>query len=199
MTVKKPTRVSQLPNATTTTLTINIPFGNLMETRQENVLRMFLKNVNGIHKGNSWEEWKLLSIQSQKLQIDILSLTETNYNWNSKVQQFALTIAEKYTKECLLSTLLYRSESNSNNQPGGTATAVLGNATGRIAHKITYSSSMLRWSGFKLHTNRDSLINIITVYQCTKSDGLHTNYMYQTSHMKNKAKTITPTKLFTQH
>jgi hypothetical protein len=99
MTVKKSTCVSQLPNAISPTTTINIPFGNLMETKQENVLRFFVKNANGIHKGNSWEEWKLLSIQSQKLQIDILSLTETNYNWNSKVQQFASTISQKYTKK----------------------------------------------------------------------------------------------------
>jgi hypothetical protein len=45
---------------------------------------------------------------------------------------------------------------------------------------------MGRRSGFKLHTNRDSNINIITVYQSTKSDGLHTNYMYQISHMKKQ-------------
>jgi hypothetical protein len=64
-----------------------------------------------------------------------------------------------------------------NYQPGGTATAILGNLTGLIAQKITDSSGMGRWSGVKLHTNSKSWVNIVTVYQSTKSEGFNTNYM----------------------
>jgi hypothetical protein len=65
----------------------------------------------------------------------------------------------------------------------------LGNLTGRISNKITDSSGMGRWSGIELHTNSKSWLNIITVYQSTKSEGLHTNYMQQMHRLKNIGKT----------
>lgn len=42
---------------------------------------------------------------------------------------------------------------------------------------------MGRWSGFKLNTNHGKHIHIITVYQSTKSDGIHTNYTQQLEHL----------------
>jgi hypothetical protein len=69
---------------------------------------------------------------------------------------------------------------------GGTATAILGNATGRITSKIIDNSSMGRWSGFRLHTNGKKHINIITVYQATKSDGILTNYMQHVNTLKQQ-------------
>jgi hypothetical protein len=71
-------------------------------------------------------------------------------------------------------------------QPGGTSTAILSNATRRITTKISDWSSMGCWSGFILQTNWSIHINIITVYQATKSDGIQTNYMQQISTLKQQ-------------
>jgi hypothetical protein len=71
-------------------------------------------------------------------------------------------------------------------QSGGTATAALGNLSGRISKKIDDNSGLPCWSGFKIHTNSKSFINVVTVYQSTKSGGIHTNYMHQMNELNNK-------------
>jgi hypothetical protein len=72
------------------------------------------------------------------------------------------------------------------NQPGSTTSAILGNSTGRITTKINDLSIMQRWSGIKLNTIGKQHINIITVHQSTKSDGISTNYMQQVSTLKEQ-------------
>jgi hypothetical protein len=121
--------------------------------------------------------------------IDALSLTVTNLNWNPKLHQIACSLAQKHVNSCHITTSSNDGPCMGNYQPGGTATAVFGNLTGRISSKITDSSGMGRWSGVKLHTNSKSLLNIVTVYQSTKSDGINTNYMQQMHRLKNSGKT----------
>jgi hypothetical protein len=107
-------------------------------------------------------------------------------NWNTKLEHSAQSIAQRSTKNCRLSTSSNATPGFGYYQPGGTTTAIFSNATGRITTKIIDSSSMGRWSGFKLHTNGSRHINIITVYQSTKSEGIHTNYMQQMSTLKQQ-------------
>jgi hypothetical protein len=40
--------------------TENIPYGNLIQTKHPNTFRLYLQNVNGVYKGNSWDDWKSL-------------------------------------------------------------------------------------------------------------------------------------------
>jgi hypothetical protein len=163
-----------------TSSSTNLPIGNLITSKLPTSFRLFLKNVNGIYKANSREEWKIFSKHASTLKLDVVCMTETNLNWNQKLQYNAQSLSQRNTKNCQLSV----SSNNTNGfgyyQPGGTATAILGNATGRITSKIIDKSSMGRWSGFKLHTNGKKHINIITVYQATKSNG-NFNKLHATS------------------
>jgi hypothetical protein len=146
----------------TPSLTIkeNIPFGNIMQQKNKSSFRISYQNVNGIYKGNSWTDWKAMANQAQILQIDVIGFTETNKIENPKLQQSASSLAQKYTKNCQMATSAHNGFSFGNYQPGGTSTSICGNAIGRIVTKINDTSPMGRWSGFKLHTNNGTHINI---------------------------------------
>jgi hypothetical protein len=156
-----------------------------MQLKQTSSFRIFYQNVNGIYKGNSWTDWKAMANQAQLRQIDVIGFTETNIKWNPKIQQAASSLAQRYTKNCQMATSTHNGLSFGNYQPGGTSTSICGNAIGHIVTKINDTSSMGRWSGFKLHTNNGTHINILTVYQSTKSNGIYTNYIHQVEYLKN--------------
>jgi hypothetical protein len=162
----------------------NLPVGNLVTSKAPTSFRLFLKNVNGIYKANSWEEWKIFSKHASTLKLDVVCMTETNLNWNAKLQHSAQSLAQRTVKNCQMSTSSNITRGFGYYQPGGTTASIMGNATGRITSKIMDSSTMGRWSGFRLHTNGMKHINIITVYQATKLDGMLTNYMQQVSTLK---------------
>jgi hypothetical protein len=187
MTIKSKRPHSQLPlNYPSTKTHTNLPFGNLITTKLPSIFRIFLQNVNGIYKSNSWEEWKSFSALATELHLDAVCMTEPNLNWNTKLEQSAQSLSQRFTKNCRLSTSSNTTAGFGYYQPGGTTITILAKATGCITAKISDSSSMGRWSGFKLHTNGSRHINIITVYQATKSDGIHTNYMHQISTLKQQ-------------
>jgi hypothetical protein len=58
-------------------------------------------------------------------------------------------------------------------------TAMFNKYTGRISAPIYDTTPLGRWSGFKVTTNFGSYLNIITVYQPTVSDGIHSAYQQQ--------------------
>jgi hypothetical protein len=76
----------------------------MINKKPPNNFRIYLQNLNGIYKGNSWDDWKCLTKCSNRLQIDILCLTETNINWNPKIEQIATSLAQKFTRNCRMST-----------------------------------------------------------------------------------------------
>jgi hypothetical protein len=120
------------------------------------------------------------------LQVDMFGAAETNLKWNFKRNQQAKAILQKHHKTCSVNTSSNREECISSYQPGGTLTTVLNKYVGRIKTSIYDSSSLGRWSGFKLNTNFGHHLNIITVYQSTKSDGLHTSYQQQAHYFRAK-------------
>jgi hypothetical protein len=63
-------------------------------------------------------------------------MTETNINWNPKIKQMAASLAQRHVQSCHIQTL------SKYYQPGETATAVLGNLTGRINTSINDKSGM---------------------------------------------------------
>jgi hypothetical protein len=124
MTIKsKPSHSQHLLNYTSKIQT-NLPFGNLLSTKQPLHFRLFLQNVSGIYKANSWDEWKSFTTLATALQLDIVCLTETNLNWIKKLEQIAQSLAERSTKNCKLSTYSNATPGFGYYQPGGTTTAI---------------------------------------------------------------------------
>jgi hypothetical protein len=77
---------------------------------------------------------------------------ETNLKWNVKRNQQAKAILHKHHKTCSVNTSSNREECISAYQPGGILTMVPNKYVGRIQTHIYDSSSLGRWSGFKLNT-----------------------------------------------
>jgi hypothetical protein len=153
----------------------NSPFGDFIPTNKpKNTIRLLFKNVNGIHKAKSWTELQNLSQQLENWNIDMFGAAETNIKWNYARNQQARRALQKHSRNCVLHTSSNSEDSFSGYQPGGTLTTIRNELAGRIASIIHDKTNLGRWSGFKLHTNFHHKLNIITVYQSTKSEGIHT-------------------------
>jgi hypothetical protein len=163
----------------------NHPFGDLLCQKQtNNTFRLYLKNINGIYKANKWDDWSAACKHIAQFQIDACGVTETNLKWNMKLALKARQLCQKHTKTCNMSTSCNNEPCRTNYQPGGTATIIIDKVSGRISNKIVDSSGMGRWSGFSLLDNTNKLVNVITAYRPTKSDGLHTSYQQQSTTLK---------------
>jgi hypothetical protein len=178
----------------------NIPFGDLLQSpKPQHTVRFLFQNVNGIQKANSWKEFSSFSQKITQVQVDVFGAAETNLKWNHKLNQQAKSILQKHHKNCSINTSSNREECYSAYQPGGTLTTILNKYVGRIQSSIIDKSSLGRWSGFRMNTNFGHYLNIITVYQPTKSDGLHTTYQQQVHYYRtNGVQNPDPRKLLLQ-
>jgi hypothetical protein len=165
----------------------NSSFGDqITSPKHPNSIRIAFQNVNGIQKAKSWNELKSLSNKLTKLNIDIFGAAETNLKWTFARNQQVKTILQKSQKTCSISTSSNKEESFSAYQPRGTLTAIFHKYVGRISTIIHDPTPLGRWSGFKLHTNFGHKLNILTVYQSTKSDGIHTTYQQQSHYFRTQ-------------
>lgn len=163
----------------------NIPFGDLLSSpKPKNTTRFLFQNVNGIYKGGSWNDLSSLSRKLAPLQVDVFGAAETNINWNHTRNQQAKNILQRHSKICSVSTSSNAEKNPTSYQPGGTISAMFGKYTGRISSNIRDPTGLGRWSGFKLTTNLGQPLNILTVYQSTKSDGIHTAYQQQAHYFR---------------
>lgn len=155
----------------------NYPFGDLLRNpKPKNAIRILFKNINGIQKGHSWNELSTFSSQLSQHNIDICGTAETNLRWTPRLHHQAKTILRKHSSNIAIHTSSNKEECATSYQPGGTLTIIRNKLASRITKSITDKTNLGRWSGFKLRTNFGHLLNIITVYQPTKSDGIHTTY-----------------------
>jgi hypothetical protein len=159
------TNDSDLLQTVITPQTDNYPFGDLMNKKQNSTVRIYYKNINGVSTYNSWNTWDQACKTTNELSIDIVGYTETNINWNEKNRSHARNIYQKYNKAININTSSSIETTKTTYQPGGTATVLTGNITGRSTGQIIDQSGMGRWSGFRLKTNiNNQHLNVITVY-----------------------------------
>jgi hypothetical protein len=179
----------------------NYPFGDILyTTKPPNTFRILYNNVNGIYKGNSWEELKKFSYKIKTMQIDVCGLAEMNLKWTPTNSQQAKSVLQKHNKQSFIVTPSNREECLSSYQPGGTATIICSKYIGRICAQIHDATTLGRWSGVKLFTNFGQPFNIITAYQPTTSDGLHSTFQQQAHHFRCKGmKNPNPRKLMLTH
>jgi hypothetical protein len=171
------------------TVKTNYPFGNILDNNKpNNHVRFYFKNINGIRNYNSWEIWEHACQTLKSYSIDIFGVSETNIKWDTKLRNDARTKSQK--KDSYTNVLIDTSSSTdptiNSYQPGGTATIITNKWTGRAALPIHDTSGMGKWSGYKLQTNTNSFLNILTVYRPNISKGLHTCYQQQITIMKRQ-------------
>jgi hypothetical protein len=167
----------------------NYPFGNILENNKpNNHIRLYFKNINGAKNYNSWEIWEHACYTLKSYSVDIFGVSETNIKWNAKLRSEARAKCQKqdiYNK-VLIDTSSSIDQTINNYQPGGTATLITNKWTGRATQPINDTSGMGRWSGYKLQTNTNTYLNVITVYRPTISKGLSTCYQQHISIMKRQ-------------
>jgi hypothetical protein len=165
----------------------NLPFGDLLTNHKpKNSIRVVLQNVNGIYKAKSWTELNKLAFHLKELQIDVFSAVETNITWNLKYNNIARATMRKHIKQCSITTSSNTEKCITSYQPGGTLTTIMNQYTGRITGVVNDKSTLERWSGYSLRTNFNTLVHFISVYQPTKSDGIHSTFKQHTHYYNNQ-------------
>lgn len=96
--------------------------------------------------------------------VDILGFAETNIAWNEKHIREANSKTLKHYNKSHIQISSSLETSSSYYQPGGTATVITDNYTGRIDSSLNDPSGLGRWSGFKLRCKANKFLYIITAY-----------------------------------
>lgn len=143
----------------------NIAFGDTIKVKNDNTTRFYFQNIRGAKKRSSWNDWQKSMEVMHTNQVDILGFAETNILWNAKNISEANKKTLKSYRKSHIQTSSSLETSDSNYQPGGTATIVTDNYTGRIEAALNDSSGLGRWSsGFQLRRKDNKFLYIITAY-----------------------------------
>ena len=101
--------------------------------------------------------------------IDVACLPETCTDWKrNHTVTVCSSLARKYWKQVRLSTSCSSIPATHRYLPGGTATLITGNLTGRIVN-LGSDQSMGRWSYARLRGHNGNHIFIITAYMVCKT------------------------------
>jgi hypothetical protein len=114
----------------------NLPFGDVLDYKEPDTIRIYLKNINGIKNYNSWLTWTTSCLHLQKSKVDIFGTTETNINWNNKIQDEARSQCQQHYQSALINTASSIEHTKTSYQPGGTATVLTNKLTGRSTKTI---------------------------------------------------------------
>jgi len=154
-----------------------IPFPAIDHSK---VFRVFLQNPNGLHmSGTPYALQHDLKLCSQ-YGAAVLSLPETNTNWDLPETKALSSQALKNTWR--KSAYIYSKSPEdfiSTQQPGGTATVILDNWTSRVIDKGEDPLGLGRWSYVTLRGKGDRKLTVVTAYNATISQGDATNFKQQ--------------------
>jgi hypothetical protein len=110
----------------------------------------------------------------------ILSLPETNVNWNrSELLSSFQSAVHRTWKNSMITVSRSPEDFLSNFQPGGTATIVCGNWISRVLDRGEDNMGLGRWSYVTLRGKGAVKITIITAYNSSYNLGDTTNYRQQ--------------------
>ena len=146
---------------------LNEPWGDDIQSKEENTVRIFFQNINSIqiNQPDKWENIiKTLMIQYKS---DIIGSCETGLYW--KQPETRQKIHNNTRKHLKIKTNINHSKNKATSGtsflPGGTMTITTGFWTGRIMSPLTDPAEMGRWSGTKYNLKNDRHLYIISAYR----------------------------------
>jgi hypothetical protein len=149
----------------------NHPHGHSIGRKPtSNILRIYHQNIRGAKTYQNWNRWKEGIQQLSSWDVGIASLVETNTNWNQTNKSAAQAMAQSITTQTKLSYSGSTESTETDFQPGGTASVALGKWTGRITGRIVDSTGLGRWSGFKLQGKGQKSLIVLSAYRPTQSN-----------------------------
>jgi hypothetical protein len=165
-----------LPNVSEHTTVIprkdNFPFGDLLTVvKNDDSLRIYLQNANGIRPYSSWDRWRTACHKLAELKNDIFGTVETNIDWNSNLQATARRISQSAYQSSLVSTSSSSDHGISDFQPGGTITTITEKWTGRAVKSFADTRGLGRWSGYTLQRSNNTYLHIVSAYRLVSVSG----------------------------
>jgi hypothetical protein len=152
--------------------------------------RLLYQNVNGLDYKNDFCDGHLLGEAIKENNVDILGMVETKVDWTKEKTTAPLkTNLRKHLLQVQLSTSSSDVTFDTPFQPGGTATLVRGEWSGRTRAHCD-PSGMGRWSEVEIMGKDNTSVRIITAYRvCTnsqKTPGTMSARYQQSEVMKNQ-------------
>jgi hypothetical protein len=168
----------------TTNLRTNIVFGNDMELPKDtNTTWLIALNVNGVRRGDNYQDVLEMAQAVKTHQVHWASFGETNTDWESAAKNKLYKKFNRIFHQVKLSTSRSTIKYKTLYQPGGTATIVTNNYTGRVTGTGS-DTGLGRWSYLKILGSKGRTIILATVYQvCNQGHqvGSRTAHAQQTS------------------
>ena len=135
--------------------------------KPENTTCLISCNINGVRRGDDYQDLLEIAQSLKTSSIDITSFCETNIDWRSSAKS---KLHEKFRRvyhHIKPSTSSNSIKYNTLYQPGGTITMAMDQYTGRITNQGS-DQELGRWSFIEILGSQERKIIITTIYQvCT--------------------------------
>ncbi len=158
--------------------------GDVLGSKQKSTFRLLGQNINGISHQHNFNKWHEILQSTVLHEIDCLCLSETNIEWRHPlVAEKIPTITKRFFNHSRMVTATSTIKFERIYKPGGTATLITNEWTGRILKCDTDSSGLGRWTTITLNGKRHRKIAIISAYQVCKTSlqqgGINTCFTQQ--------------------
>ena len=159
----------------------NEDWGDMMETKQQNCLRIYYQNINGLKYNESWDKCKQTIDMLHTNEIDIAGFTETNINWNHQRTQYVRTLLRQRNRNSLLITSSSDEQTKQSYQPGGTSMILQNNVLGTIDKHDSDKRGLGRWTYCIIQGKNNKKVAFITAYRVSQNSvtGDETAYAQQ--------------------
>ena len=134
--------------------------------KPESTFRIFGQNVNGIAHQHNFNKWHEILQSTVLHDIDCLCLSEINLEWkNPLVAQKIPAITKRFFNHSKFVAASSSIKFDRIYKPGGTASLITNEWTGRILNCDTDTTGLGRWTTITLNGKRHRKIAIISAYQ----------------------------------
>ncbi len=152
---------------------------NLIIPKPPQTLRIYCQNIRGAkHKYDPWDDWIDGHNTLSEWEVDVATLNETNTQWNHTNITAAKKIAKSQHNQLRTNMTGSNELTDTDYQPGGAYCSIHGKWTGRIINRITDSTGLGRWTGFRIEGKHKKNIIVLSAYRPTKSSDYGDNTCY---------------------
>ena len=158
--------------------------GHQITEKPPKTFRILGQNTNGISPKNDFNKWHEILQSTVSHEIDCLNLYETNTNWNHPTASTKINdMTRRFFTHSRLSTSTSSIRFDHVYKPGGVASLITNEWTGRIIRCETDNSGLGRWTSTLLNGKRHRKVAVISAYQVCKTSihscGINTSYAQQ--------------------
>ena len=138
--------------------------------KSNSTFRLLGQNINGISHSHNFNKWHEILQSTVLHEMDCLCFAETNLEWRHPLVAHKIpTITKRFFHHSRMISTSSTIKFERIYKPGGTASLITNEWTGRIITSETDSSGLGRWTTFTLNGKRHRKIAIITAYQVCKT------------------------------